>query len=137
MKAFFKEFKEFISKGNVMDMAIGIIIGSGFTAIVNSLVGDIVTPILSILTGGIDFSGLSIAIGSGEEAATLNYGAFIESVIDFLVIALVIFIMIKALNKLSHKEEVEEAATTKTCPYCKEEVAIEATRCPHCTSELN
>lgn len=137
MKGFIKEFKQFISKGNVMDMAIGIIIGGGFTAIVNSLVGDIVTPLLSLLTGGMDFSGLAVTLGTGEDAAVLQYGAFIESVIDFILIALVIFILIKALNKLSHKTEAEAAATTKTCPYCKEEISIEASRCPHCTSELN
>lgn len=137
MKGFMKEFKQFISKGNVMDMAIGIIIGGGFTAIVNSLVGDIVTPLLSLLTGGMDFSGLAVTLGTGEDAAVLQYGAFIESVIDFILIALVIFILIKALNKLSHKTEAEAAATTKICPYCKEEISIEASRCPHCTSELN
>lgn len=136
MKAFMKEFKEFISRGNVMDMAIGIIIGSGFTAIVNSLVGDIVTPLLSLLTGGIDFSGLSIVLGVGENAATLNYGAFIEAIIDFVLIALVIFILIKAMNKFSRKKEVTAEATTKECPFCKSEIAINATRCPHCTSEL-
>lgn len=138
MKAFMKEFKEFIAKGNVMDMAIGIIIGGGFTAIVNSLVNDIVMPLLSILTGGFDFTNLSIALGSGEDAAQLCYGAFISAVINFLLIALVIFCIIKALNKLSKKEEVvEEApATTKVCPYCKQEIAIDATRCPHCTSEV-
>lgn len=138
MKAFMKEFKEFIAKGNVMDMAIGIIIGGGFTAIVNSLVNDIVMPLLSIITGGFDFSNLAIPLGSGEDAAQLCYGAFISAVINFLLIAIVIFCLIKALNKLSKKEEVvEEApATTKVCPYCKQEIAIDATRCPHCTSEV-
>lgn len=140
MKAFIKEFKEFISRGNVMDMAVGIIIGGAFTAIVNSLVNDILMPLLSILTGGMDFSSLSIVLGVGENAATLNYGLFIGAVINFLLIALVIFWLIKAINKVSNlrkkeEEEVEEA-TTKVCPYCKEEVAIDATRCPHCTSEL-
>lgn len=138
MKAFIKEFKEFIARGNVMDMAVGIIIGGGFTAIVNSLVNDIVMPLLSILTGGFDFTELSIALGQGEGAATLNYGAFISAIINFLLIALVIFSIIKAMNKFSRKNEevTEEAPTTKECPYCKSEIAIEATRCPHCTSEL-
>lgn len=140
MKAFIKEFKEFISRGNVMDMAVGIIIGGAFTAIVNSLVNDILMPLLSLLTGGMDFSTLSVVLGSGEDAATLNYGLFIGAIINFLLIALVIFWLIKAINKVSNlrkkeEEEVEEA-TTKVCPYCKEEVAIDATRCPHCTSEL-
>lgn len=140
MKAFIKEFKEFISRGNVMDMAVGIIIGGAFTAIVNSLVNDILMPLLSILTGGMDFSSLSIVLGVGENAATLNYGLFIGAVINFLLIALVIFWLIKAINKVSNlrkkEAEEEEEATTKVCPYCKEEVAIDATRCPHCTSEL-
>lgn len=138
MKAFMKEFKEFIARGNVMDMAVGIIIGGGFTAIVNSLVNDILMPILSLLTGGFDFSSLAIQIGSGENAASLNYGLFIGAVINFLLIAFVIFNLIKAMNKFSKKQEEEAPApTTKKCPYCLEEIAIEATRCPHCTSKLD
>ena len=138
MKSFIKEFKEFISKGNVMDMAVGVIIGGAFTAIVTSLVDDILMPLISILTGGLDFSGLSIALGTGEGAATFNYGAFITAVINFLLIALVIFLIIKALNKFSKKQEDDkkEEPTTKICPHCKSEINIEATRCPHCTSEL-
>lgn len=141
MKTFMKEFKEFISRGNVMDMAVGIIIGGGFTAIVNSLVNDIIMPLLSLLTGGFDFSQLSIAIGTGENAATLAYGAFIGAIINFLLVAVVIFSLIKAMNSFARKvkkeeEKVEEAPTTKKCPYCMEEIAIDAVRCPHCTSEL-
>lgn len=137
MKAFIKEFKEFVARGNVMDMAVGIIIGGAFTAIVTSLVNDILMPVLSLLTGGFDFTSLCIALGEGEEAATLNYGAFIAAIINFLLIALVIFVLIKTINKFSRKKEEEEApATTKECPFCKEQVSIEATRCPHCTSEL-
>ncbi|MCR4989271.1 MAG: large conductance mechanosensitive channel protein MscL [Lachnospiraceae bacterium] len=135
MKSFIKEFKEFISKGSVMQMAIGIIIGGAFTAIVTSLVNDIITPLLSLLTGGFDFSQLAIALGEGEEAASLNYGAFIMAVINFLLISIVIFCIIKGVNKFNRKKE-EEAATTKVCPYCKSEIDIEATKCPHCTSEL-
>lgn len=135
MKAFIKEFKEFISKGSVMQMAIGIIIGGAFTAIVTSLVNDIITPLLSLLTGGFDFSQLAIVFGEGESAASLNYGAFIMAVINFLLIAIVIFCIIKAINKFTKKKE--EEVKTKTCPYCKSEVDIEATRCPHCTSELD
>ncbi len=138
MKAFMKEFKEFISRGNVMDMAVGVIIGGAFTAIVNSLVNDMLMPLLSLLTGGFDFSALHIALGEGEGAATINYGSFISAIINFLLIALVIFLIIKAINKVSRKKKEEPAAaTTKECPYCKEQIAIEATRCPHCTSELN
>ncbi|MBQ8592063.1 MAG: large-conductance mechanosensitive channel protein MscL [Lachnospiraceae bacterium] len=137
MKTFMKEFKEFISRGNVMDMAVGVIIGGAFTAIVNSLVNDIFMPVLSLITGGIDFSSLAIVLGNGENAATLNYGAFIAAVINFLLIALVIFVLIKVLNKLSRKKpEAPAAPTTKTCPFCKETISIEATKCPHCTSDV-
>ena len=135
MKAFITEFKKFVARGNVMDMAVGIIIGGAFTAIVTSLVNDIVMPVLSLLTGGFDFSALCIVLGEGENAATLNYGAFIAAIINFLLIALVIFILIKAINKVSRKKE-DVPATTKECPFCKEQVAIAATRCPHCTSQL-
>lgn len=138
MKAFIKEFKEFISRGNVMDMAVGVIIGGAFTAIVTSLVNDIMMPILSLITGGFDFTALCVALGEGEDAATLNYGAFIAAVINFLLIAVVIFLLIKMINKISKKktEEPAPAVTTKICPFCKEEISIEASRCPHCTSEL-
>ena len=137
MKALIKEFKEFISRGNVMDMAVGVIIGGAFTAIVNSLVNDMLMPLLSLLTGGFDFSGLCIALGEGENAATINYGSFISAIINFLLIALVIFLIIKAINKVSRKKKEEAPVpTTKECPYCKEQIAIDATRCPHCTSKL-
>lgn len=135
MKSFAKEFKEFISRGNVMDMAVGVIIGGAFTAIVTSLVNDIVMPLLSIITGGFDFTALSIKLGEGEEAATLNYGSFISAVINFVLIALVIFIIIKTINKVAKKKE--EAPTTKECPYCQEKISIKATKCPHCTSDLS
>lgn len=136
MKSFMKEFKEFIARGNVMDMAVGIIIGGAFTAIVTSLVNDIIMPLVSVITGGFDFKKLSITLGAGEGAATLNYGAFITAIINFLIIAFVIFSMIKALNKLSRKKKEEPEPTTKECPYCKSEIPIEAVKCPHCTSEL-
>mgnify|MGYP000450331489 FL=1 len=138
MKEFLKEFKKFISRGNVIDMAVGIIIGSAFTAIVNSLVNDVMMPLLSILTGGLDFASLCIVLGEGEGAATLNYGAFIAAVINFLLIAFVIFTMIKAINKLSGKkpEAPKEEPKKKVCPFCKEEVSIDAVKCPHCTSDL-
>ncbi|MBQ8006399.1 MAG: large conductance mechanosensitive channel protein MscL [Lachnospiraceae bacterium] len=139
MKSFMKEFKEFISRGSVMDMAVGIIIGGAFTAIVNSLVNDLVMPLLSLLTGGFDFTKLTVVLGSGEGAATLNYGMFIAAVINFLLIALVIFCIIKSINKMKEKLVKKEEAdpTTKVCPYCKSEIDIAATRCPHCTSELD
>ena len=133
MKKFFEEFKKFISRGNVMDMAVGVIIGGAFTAIVNSLVNDIFMPVLSLITGGFDIAGMSVSFGVGDNAATLNYGAFLSAVINFLLIALVIFCIIKAMNK---QEEEAPAPTTKKCPYCMSEIDIQATRCPHCTSEL-
>ncbi|MBO4890600.1 MAG: large conductance mechanosensitive channel protein MscL [Lachnospiraceae bacterium] len=139
MKEFWKEFKTFISRGSVMDMAVGIIIGGAFTAIVNSLVNDLVMPLLSILTGGFDFTKLSVVLGSGDGAATLNYGMFISAVINFLLIALVIFCLIKGINKMKDKiaKKEEESPTTKKCPFCQSEIDINATRCPHCTSQLD
>jgi len=136
MKTFMKEFKTFISRGNVMDMAVGIIVGGAFTAIVTSLVDDVIMPVISLLTGGIDFSSLCVVLGEGENAATLNYGAFIASIINFLLIALVIFCLVRALNKLAVKKEETPAPTTKICPRCQETISIKATRCPHCTSEI-
>lgn len=137
MKTLIKEFKEFISRGNVMDMAVGVIIGGAFTAIVNSLVNDIFMPLLSLITGGMDFTTLSIALGSGEDAAALNYGSFISAVINFLLIALVIFLLIKVLNTFSHKKpDAPAAPTTKLCPFCRETVSIEAVKCPHCASDI-
>lgn len=136
---FIDEFKKFIVRGNVMDMAVGVIVGSAFTAIVTSLNQDILTPILGIF-GGTDFSGLSIKLGSGENAPVLAYGNFITAVINFLITALVIFCIVKGINKLndrfSKKKETPASPTTKKCPFCKSEIAIDATRCPHCTSEL-
>jgi large conductance mechanosensitive channel len=136
MKQFFKEFKEFIARGNVMDMAVGIIIGSAFTAIVSSLVEDIISPILGLF-GGINFDKLSVNL-LGE--VTLNYGKFLSAVVNFLIMALIVFIIIKIMNKaastIAPKKE-EEAPTTKKCPYCKSEIPIDAVRCPHCTSKLD
>ena len=137
MKKFFKEFKEFISKGNVMDMAVGIIIGGAFTAIVTSLVEDINSPILGLF-GGLNFSEMSVTL-LGD--VTLNYGSFLTAIINFLIMALVIFALIKALNSASKRmkkteEELPAEPTTKVCPFCKSEIAIDAVRCPHCTSVL-
>jgi large conductance mechanosensitive channel len=135
MKQFIKEFKDFISRGNIMDMAIGIIIGGAFTSIVSSLVEDIINPFLGLF-GGMNFDRLHIKL-LGE--VTLNYGKFLTAVMNFLIMALVIFLIMKAMNtaaaKFSTKQE-EEAVTTKICPFCKSEIAIDATRCPHCTSVL-
>ena len=135
MKKFMSEFKEFISRGNVMDMAVGIIIGGAFTSIVSSIVEDIINPILGIF-GGMNFDQLHIKL-LGE--ATLNYGKFISAILNFLIMALIVFIIMKTMNRMVEKfkkEEAPAAPTTKVCPFCKSEIAIDATRCPHCTSVL-
>lgn len=130
-----KEFKTFIMRGNVMDLAVGVIIGGAFGKIVSSLVTDILTPVISIITGGVDFSGLTVRIGGTDATPVImTYGAFIQAAIDFLIIALVIFLMVKAMNSM--RKPAEAPATTKPCPRCTMDVAIAATRCPHCTSEL-
>ncbi len=139
-KGFVAEFKKFIMRGNVMDMAVGVIVGGAFTAIVNSLNTDILSPLLGVF-GGIDFSHLTLTLGEGKNAPVLLYGNFITAIINFIITALVIFVLIKFINtvndKLSKKEEETPAEpTTKKCPYCMSEIAIEATRCPHCTSQL-
>lgn len=136
MKNFFNEFKKFIARGNVMDMAVGIIIGGAFTTIVNSLVNDIINPLLGLF-GGMNFDQLQLNI-TGD--VVLYYGKFITSIISFLVMALVVFILVRAINKagekFSKKDNEPAVPTTKKCPYCKSEIALEATRCPHCTSQL-
>ena len=135
MKTFMKEFKEFISRGNVMDMAVGIIIGGAFTAIVNSLVDDIINPLIGSIFK-MDFTKLVANVNGAE----VKYGAFIMAIINFILIAIVLFLIIKSINKMSKlkKEEPqeEEAPTTKVCPFCKSEVPIDATKCCHCTSDL-
>lgn len=138
-KGFISEFKKFIMRGNVMDMAVGVIVGGAFTAIVTSLNQDILTPILGIF-GGTDFSSLTVTLGSGENAPVLYYGNFITAVINFLITAFVIFCLVKGINAVNDKfsKKPEPAApTTKKCPFCKSEIAIDATRCPHCTSVLD
>jgi large conductance mechanosensitive channel len=139
---FFEEFKKFILRGNVMDMAVGVIVGGAFTAIVTSLNADILTPILGLF-GGTDFSYLYLTLGSGENAPVLHYGNFITAIINFLITALVIFILLKVINRITERlsamtgnEEETPAPTTKKCPYCCSEIDIKATRCPHCTSIL-
>ena len=139
-KGFIEEFKKFIMRGNVMDMAVGVIVGGAFTSSVTSLNQDILTPILGIF-GGTDFSNLKVTLGSGENAPVLCYGNFITAVINFLITAFVIFVLVKAINKIGDKlikkeEEAPAEPTTKMCPYCRSEIAKEATRCPHCTSNL-
>ena len=150
-KGFISEFKTFIMRGNVIDLAVGVIIGGAFQKIVNSLVNDIVMPLISLLTGGIDFSNWFFVLGEGDFAtaaaakeagvATLNYGTFLSTALDFLIMAFVIFQIIQGINSVTEKfkkEKTEEPAapTTKVCPYCKSEIDIAATKCPHCTSDV-
>ena len=148
-KGFFSEFKEFITKGNVMDMAVGVIIGAAFQNIINSLVNDIIMPIISKITGGINFTNWFISLDGGHYktlaqaqkagAATLNYGTFLTYVINFILMAFVIFLMVKFMNRVRttiEKEKEAPAPDTKECPYCMSKIPVKAKRCPYCTSEL-
>jgi large conductance mechanosensitive channel len=141
-----KEFKEFAMRGNVLDMAIGIIIGAAFGKIVSSLVADIMMPPIGLILGNVDFSNLFLNL-SGQEyaslaeaqkagAATLNYGIFINAVINFLIVALAIFMMVRGINQLQRKPATPPDPTTKDCPLCLSTIPIKATRCGHCTSDL-
>jgi large conductance mechanosensitive channel len=140
-----KEFKEFIMRGNVMDMAVGIIVGAAFGKIITSFVNDVLMPPIGILLGKVDFSNLFITLSSQsfatlEEAkkagvATIKYGLFINTVIDFLIVALAIFLVIRQINRMK-RPTAPEAATTRECPFCFSVIPIKATRCPNCTSEL-
>ncbi|MGI6041201.1 MAG: large conductance mechanosensitive channel protein MscL [Candidatus Alectryocaccobium sp.] len=139
MKKLINEFKAFISRGSVIDLAVGMVIGAAFTAIVASLVNDIIMPLISIITGGISFEQWNISLGAGEEAPVLALGAFIAAVINFIIVAFVIFMVVKAINKFHEKIKKEEDAaepTTKECPYCLSQIPIKATKCAHCTSDL-
>ena len=147
-----KEFKEFAMRGNVVDMAVGIIIGAAFGTIVKSLVADIIMPPIGLLLGNVDFSNLFIVLKQGATAGpfatiaeaqkagavTINYGVFANTVISFLIVAFAVFLLIRALNKLQREEEAPpEEPTTKDCPHCLSTIPIKATRCGHCTSELS
>ena len=146
-----KEFKEFIMRGNVIDMAVGIIIGAAFGAIIKSLVGDILMPVFGLLLGGADFTNLFIVLREGSSpapygtlaaaqeagAVTMNYGLFLNTVVSFLLVALAIFLLIRTINRMRKEEEAPPAEpTTKECPRCFTEIPLQATRCPHCTSEI-
>lgn len=147
-KGFANEFREFVMRGNVMDLAVGVIIGGAFQSIINSLVNDVIMPVISLLTGGIDFTNYyvcldgntyeSYAAAQEAGAAVLGYGAFITAVINFLLMALVIFCLVKFLNAMAAKAKKEEEAepTEKECPFCKAMIPIKATKCQHCTSDL-
>lgn len=132
MKKFIAEFKEFISRGNVVDMAVGVVIGAAFRAIVDAFIENIISPLIGLIFK-VDFSELSFGIGSAQ----IMYGAFIMAILNFIIVAFVLFLFVKAFNRLRRKKEEEPAEpTTKKCPFCQSEIPIEATRCPHCTSEL-
>ena len=146
-----KEFKEFILKGNAMDMAVGIIIGAAFGTVVKSLVEDVIMPPIGLLLGNVDFTNLFAVVKEGATAApyatleaareagaiTINYGVFFNTIISLIIVGFAVFLLVKNLNRLQRaKETEEEEPTTKKCPFCFSEIAIEATRCPHCTSEL-
>lgn len=151
MKKFFNEFKAFISKGNVMDMAVGVVIGAAFQGIIKSLVDDVIMPFISLVTGGVDFSSWYVVLGDIPEGvenniealkaagvATFSYGNFISAVIYFFILAFMVFLLVKVVAKvrdLGPKKEAP-APTTKKCPYCCTDIDIKATRCPHCTSEV-
>jgi large conductance mechanosensitive channel len=137
MKGFMKEFKEFIANGNVMDMAVGIIIGGAFTAIVTSLVTNIINPLIVLITGGsTGVGGLQIVV---NDTTTIDFGAFISAIINFLIIALIVFALVRSMNRFREKSgrfAKKEAAAAPVCPHCLEEVKAGATRCPHCGSEI-
>lgn len=139
--AVLKEFKEFAMRGNVVDMAVGVIIGGAFGKIVTSLVNDVVMPPIGLMLGNVDFSGLAITLSektTEAEAVTIKYGLFINTVINFIIVALCIFAAIKVINRMKRKEEVAPTLTptTKECPWCCTAISIRATRCPNCTSEV-
>jgi large conductance mechanosensitive channel len=141
----FKEFKAFAMRGNVLDMAVGIIIGAAFGRIITSFVGDIIMPPLGLIIGKVDFSSLflnisgtsypTLAAAKAANAATINYGVFLNTVIDFLIVAFVIFLLVQQVNRWS-KPVPAAASTTKECPYCLTQIPLKATRCPACTSEI-
>jgi large conductance mechanosensitive channel len=125
-----KEFKEFAMRGNVMDLAVGVIIGAAFGKIITSLVDDIIMPVIGLFTGGIDFSERVIQLGSAE----LRWGAFVQNIIDFLIVAFIVFLIVRAMNRLKRDEPT--TPTTKECPHCFTTIPLKAARCPNCTSQL-
>jgi len=151
MKKFFDEFKKFAMRGNVVDMAVGVVVGGAFSKIVTSLVNDVFMPVIGLVTGGTNVSGMFALLGKAPEGveitsveqatelgiATLNYGTFIQTIIDFLLVALCIFMVVKFLNKLAPKKPAPAPAPApRKCPFCQSVIDEKATRCPHCTSEL-
>lgn len=153
MKKFIEEFKEFITKGNALDLAIGVIIAGAFGAIINSLVADIIMPPIGMGLGKVNFNdlyiqlnkaavsipaGTPLAVAQEQGAVVIAYGAFLMTIINFLIVAFFVFLLVKAVNKLRdlRKKEIVTDPTTKVCPFCKTEIAVDASRCPHCTSHL-
>ena len=153
MKKFFAEFKEFISRGSVMDLAVGVVIGAAFQGIIKSLVDDVIMPFISLITGGIDFSNWFVVLGKNPDGlktidelkaagiATFSYGNFISAIIYFLILAFVVFLLVKVIARVKDfapkkEEEAPAEPTTKKCPFCCTEIDIKATRCPNCTSEI-
>ena len=146
----FKEFKEFAMRGNVVDMAVGIIIGAAFGSIVSSLVADVIMPPIGMLLGKVDFSNLfavlkegaaagpyaSLAAAKSAGAVTINYGVFVNAVINFLIVALAVFFLVRGLNRLKRKNEAPAEVTTRECPQCLSTIPLKARRCSHCTSQL-
>ena len=140
------EFKTFILRGNVLDLAVAVIIGAAFGKIVTSLVNDILMPPIGLILGNVNFRDLFVNLGSTSYATlaeaqaagapTLNYGMLLNTVIDFLIVAMVIFLVIRAMNKIPRRESAPAAPTTKECPYCRSSIALQASRCPQCTSQL-
>ena len=135
-KGLLAEFKAFALKGNVIDMAVGVMIGGAFGKIVTSIVNDLFMSLITLLTGRINFSSLGIKLGEGEDAAVFAYGNFLQTVVDFLLMAICIFLFVKAINKLHKKPAEAPREEPRLCPYCRMEIAKDATRCPHCTSVL-
>ena len=146
MKKLFADFKKFCTKGNILELATGVMIGGAFTTIVNSLVNDLLMPVIGLVTGGVDLAGLFVAldgntyatIDAAKEAGvgTLNYGAFIQNVINFLIIAFCVFLFVKFMSKLMPKKEAAPAKPARLCPYCKQPVHDEAVKCQHCASDI-
>jgi len=142
----FKEFKEFIQRGSVIDLAIGLIMGSAFGKIITSLVNDVLMPPIGLLLGKVNFSNLFLNLSGGayktlEEAqtagaVTINYGVFLNTIVEFIIIAFALFLVIRQMNRMKRQEPKPAEPTQKTCPFCKTEIPMQATRCPHCTSEL-
>jgi len=129
--AMLKEFKEFAMRGNVLDLAVAVIIGGAFGKIITSLVADVLMPVIGLVLGGINFSELSFTVGE----AVVKWGAFVQSIIDFVIVAFVIFMIVRAMNRMQKPAPVA-APTTKECPYCFSTISLKATRCPNCTSQL-